>query len=393
MRCTHLLVAVLTAAVCWSVFLYVFRSIHIKNGTPASANRTVIVENMCRCGPHRCPIKGTSLHTHPAGVTQAASLATGAPRTFYVNVRECVCADGPCNVFVDGILRGVEERYAFAVASPARRKAWHNIPDFGREQHVPVFVGALSFKTPQSLDAGLHNWNRTFFAPSVISQFQGAFIHLNGRSQRDDAVVAPFAAHWTQQGLPVHVTGSGDVNDNVGKVIADQCRLAEQSSASHPNGENIMLWLEKDWHWNLDEHGLNIINNIINSSRELLQHGVVKLNLRPPPLTPTLGWPCAGQEVLWRCAPGFLFHNMNSPMLLRCDWFLRYFEPDALYNNDAILAYGRTGHKRAYFDWEEAGQDGRIEWVNSHWILGASVVDGLFSHVEVNETDMYKRRV
>lgn len=56
-----------------------------------------------------------------------------------------------------------------------------------------------------------------------------------------------------------------------------------------------------------------------------------------------------------------------------------------------MLAHGRTGRKRKFYDWEEAGQDGRIEWVNLNWILGASPERDLFRHVEMNESDMYKR--
>ena len=82
-------------------------------------------------------------------------------------------------------------------------------------------------------------------------------------------------------GLPIAITG-GVSNDNVGKVIADQCRLAEQSEHSHPRGENVLLWLEKDWHWNVGGHGLDVLNDTIDSARELLQRGVVKLNMRIP---------------------------------------------------------------------------------------------------------------
>ena len=66
---------------------------------------------------------------------------------------------------------------------------------------------------------------------------------MNNRSPADDAVVEPFAMHLRDMGLPVAITG-GASNDNVGKVIADQCRLAEQSEHSHPRGEHILLWLD-----------------------------------------------------------------------------------------------------------------------------------------------------
>ena len=242
--------------------------------------------------------------------------------------------------------------------------------------------------SPLSLGAGLQNWKETFFSPQVASQFKGFYVHLNNRSRADDAVVEPFARHLRDMGLPIAITG-GVSNDNVGKVIADQCRLAEQSEHSHPRGENVLLWLEKDWHWNVGGHGLDVLNDKIDSAREVLQRGVVKLNMRPAG-RPDITWPCQGQNVTWRCSPGFVFHNMNSPMQIRCDWHLRYFEPYALFNEAVMMAHGRTGKKRKYFDWEEAMADGRVEWVNSNWILGASQEGDLFRHVELNETGMYK---
>ena len=255
---------------------------------------------------------------------------------------------------------------------------------------MPIFVGALSFMSPMSPGAGLQNWTDTLFSPQVAPKFKGFYLHLNNRSWADDEVVEPFARRLRDMGLPVAITG-GSANDNVGKVIADQCRQAEQSEHSHPRGENILLWLEKDWHWNADKYGLNVLNEKIDSAREFLQRGVVKLNMRPAG-RPNITWPCRGQNVTWRCSPGFVFHNMNSPMLIRCDWHLRYFEPYALFNEAVMMAHGRTGKKRKYFDWEEAGQDGRIEWINSNWILGASREGDLFKHVELNETEMYRRR-
>lgn len=238
-----------------------------------------------------------------------------------------------------------------------------------------------------SLSAGLLNWKETLFAPEVASQFKGFFLHLNNLSGADDAVAQPIARIIRERGLQVKITG-GLSNENVGKVISDQCRLAERSEHSHPRGENILLWLEKDWHWRIDVYGLDHLNDVINSAREILQRGVVKLDMRPSG-TRNISWPCRGQNVTWKCAPGFQYHNMNSPMLIRCDWFLRYFEPYALFDEPVMLAYGRTGKKRKYYDWEEAGMDGRIEWVNSNWILGASQ-QRLFQHVELNETNMYK---
>ena len=99
--------------------------------------------------------------------------------------------------------------------------------------------------SPLSLGAGLQNWKETFFSPQVASQFKGFYLHLNNRSPADDAVVEPFAMHLRDMGLPVAITG-GASNDNVGKVIADQCRLAEQSEHSHPRGEHILLELDVD---------------------------------------------------------------------------------------------------------------------------------------------------
>jgi len=356
--------------------------------------RDVIVETQCRCGPNRCFIKGDTTSDVTASIIQPASLATGPTKKIYKSARACTCVNGTCNTGVGGLLRRMEHRYMHAIAIHNETRdgtPWTEIPDFGYERDLPVFVGALSFMSPRSLEAGLQNWKDTFFSPRVAPQFKGFFLHLNNRSSADDAVAETFVKDIADRGVPVKVSG-GSSNENVGKVIASQCRLAEKSPHSHPRGENVMLWLEKDWHWNVAMYGLNVLNDRINSAREILQRGVVKLNMRPVGApSPTLSWPCRGQNVTWTCAPGFLMHNMNSPMFIRCDWFLRYYEPYALFDEPVMLAHGRTGKKRKYFDWEEAGQDGRIEWVNSNWILGASQEKGLFKHVEVNEDAMYRR--
>ena len=350
----------------------------------------VVVETQCRCNPNRCFSKVETQAAIATNITQPASLATGPPKSFSKAVRPCSCGDGQCNVGIGTpAFLEVETRYSKSVAHEARSATpWAEIPDFGNERDLPVFVGALSFMSPLSLGAGLQNWKETFFSPQVASQFKGFYLHLNNRSRADDAVVEPFARHLRDMGLPIAITG-GVSNDNVGKVIADQCRLAEQSEHSHPRGENVLLWLEKDWHWNVGGHGLDVLNDKIDSAREVLQRGVVKLNMRPAG-RPDITWPCQGQNVTWRCSPGFVFHNMNSPMQIRCDWHLRYFEPYALFNEAVMMAHGRTGKKRKYFDWEEAMADGRVEWVNSNWILGASQEGDLFRHVELNETGMYK---
>ena len=371
------------------------RVLHLRHSRHGLAHaREVVVETQCRCNPNRCFSKGETQAVMATNVTQPASLATGPPKTFSKAVRPCSCSDGQCNVGLGDTFRKLETRYSSTGSREARAGTpWAEIPDFGNERDLPVFVGALSFMSSLSLGAGLQNWKETFFSPQVASQFKGFYVHLNNRSRADDAVVEPFARHLRDMGLPIAITG-GVSNDNVGKVIADQCRLAEQSEHSHPRGENVLLWLEKDWHWNVGGHGLDVLNDKIDSARELLQRGVVKLNMRIPhqwPSRPNITWPCRGQNVTWWCSPGFVFFNMNSPMLIRCDWHLRYFEPYALFTEPVMMAYGRTGKKRAYVDWEDAGADGRIEWINSNWILGASQERDLFRHVELNETDMYKR--
>lgn len=280
------------------------------------------------------------------------------------------------------MLKEIETRFV-SHNSADMAASWHHLPDFGYDSQVPFFVGALSYKTPKSLKAGLNNWNSTIFAWSMRSKFKGFFVHLNDRSREDDMVVAPFATHFNRTGLPTIMTGRPGLNWNVGKVIAHQCRLAEESEASHPNGENVMLWLEKDWQVNAS-YGPDFWNELVMSANEVLQRGVVKLNMRPdgsPPFT----WPCRGENYTWTCAPGWTHHNMNSPMFIRCDWFLRYYEAFALFDQSVMNAWGRTGKNRTYYDWEEAQQDGRVEWINSHWILGASQHGDLFSHVEIDD--------
>lgn len=71
--------------------------------------------------------------------------------------------------------------------------------------------------------------------------------------------------------------------------------------------------------------------------------------------------------LLCRCTTSHQHRWTNHPMLVKCDWFLRYLEPYALLS-DPIMYCGSSHVHRVrdgYCDWEEALQDGRVAWTNS----------------------------
>jgi|JI10StandDraft_1071094.scaffolds.fasta_scaffold962333_2 hypothetical protein len=45
----------------------------------------------------------------------------------------------------------------------------------------------------------------------------------------------------------------------------------KKSPKSHPNGENILLFLEKDWHWNNKTYSVDHLLRLIRSAKEVLQ--------------------------------------------------------------------------------------------------------------------------
>ena len=95
-------------------------------------------------------------------------------------------------------------------------------------------------------------------------------MQLNHRSEKDDQVIAKHQPVATQQGTPLTVTGSAEENLNPGLAISNMCRMAEQHPDGHPNGENVLMFLEKDWQlrvWHLAEAGLGIHGRQYNPSR------------------------------------------------------------------------------------------------------------------------------
>lgn len=257
---------------------------------------------------------------------------------------------------------------------------WSTMPDFGVEMKLPLFLGVLSYKSPQSLNASLYNWRK-----KLTFDFDDIFVQLNARSSEDDQVLAQHKS----KNFSFTVMGNQEENLHPGQAVAKFCRNAELSPHSHPNGENLLMFLEKDWHVRANAQH-DKLHSIIHSAIALMQRGVnyVRLTRRvdamPDHHEGHVYWPCDANGIKWECLTAYHQRWTNLPSIIRCDWFLRYLEPFALIQ-DEILQSCRPGlRKRQYVDWEECMQDGRIEWMNTQWVI-ANFGRDLFQHHEVDQ--------
>jgi len=407
------------------------------NGQSEEAN-IAHVTSMCRCPSGQAPfpfyrdIAGNAGHGglkfdgpgYDTGLIQPRSLATGPPRAFvHHHLSACTCAkdENIAGHTQDQFLKNISPhnfRSRCPHLDPDVMDRWKQMPDWG-VQDLPIFVGIQSFETPLSLDASLSNsLEHNFFARIKA---KGVFVQLNHRSDMDDEVVAKHQLVATQQGTPLTVTGSAEENLNPGLAISKMCRMAEQHPDGHPNGENVLMFLEKDWQlrvWHLVEEELGIHGRHYNPSREgqdfymqgqseknkytysledffqsavaLLQRGVdiVRLKNRFRGPDGAAAWPCQAQGMRWTCITSHQMRWANQPVMFRCDWFLRYLEPFAIQSlTDPILTGCRRGFpETGYCDWEEAMQDGRIAWTNSNWVIASKSADVPldWSHREVD---------
>lgn len=165
---------------------------------------------------------------------------------------------------------------------------WAVMPDFGVEQKLPLFLGLLS---PRSLDASLTNREKHGLADL---EFSGSFLQLNARSDQDDAVITKH----NKSAFGFHITGSPNENIHPGLAIARFCRAAERSPNGHPNGENLLLFLEKDWH--VRRSGL--LQAVLDSVNALVQRGVPYVRLSQKVSMSAVGsWQCDAQGMTWDC--------------------------------------------------------------------------------------------
>jgi hypothetical protein len=264
------------------------------------------------------------------------------------------------------------------------------MPDFGVEDK-PIFAGILSYKSPLSLNNSLHNWLDHDLFHRIAAQ--DVFVQVNHRSERDDEIIDAFQQNKLNNRHPLTITGSSEENLHPGMAISKFCRMAEQHPSSHPNGENLLLFLEKDWiipdtARKADHDGLQ---QIFRSAIALSQRGVPYISLRYVNFDSdaSKSWSCPAQGIPWFCKTAHQHRWTNLPVLLDCSWFLRYLEPFALMSiYDPIMWCGRhDGHGKGYCDWEKAMQDGRIAWTNSQWVIAHLGNGGgqLFTHKEIEK--------
>ena len=239
--------------------------------------------------------------------------------------------------------------------------------------------------TPLSLNNSLHNWLENDLFHRIGAQ--DVFVQLNHRSAHDDEILNEFQQTKLQGRHPLTPLGAPEENLNPGLAISKFCRMAEQHPSSHPNGENLLLWLEKDWVI-IDNARKHKIEQIFQSARTLSQRGVPYVGLRADlgEAEQSKVWNCPTNGVPWKCMTAHQHRWLNFPSVIDCNWFLRFLEPYALMStDDPIMNCGRPD---GYCDWEKALQDGRIEWTNSQWVM-AFITRGeggqLFMHEEIDK--------
>mmetsp|Transcript_14489 Transcript_14489/g.31427 ORF Transcript_14489/g.31427 Transcript_14489/m.31427 type:complete len:391 (-) Transcript_14489:207-1379(-) len=350
--------------------------LYIRRMSAEEGEREVHVGTMCRCKTGALPIPAPMAEdAEDTSIVQEPSLATGkSPKRFLMHGPEdggCTChedhPEGPTST--DKYLQKMKRRCPNPIHDP--NYDWNAMPDLAVEQSLPLFVGVLSYESPLSLQSTLRNWRDNDFFQKVNAR--GAFVQLNHKSEMDDTVMEEFEESFS-------VMGSPEENLHPGLVISKMCRAAEIHPNSHPNGENLLMFLEKDWHIGATDTDLPALFHGVNS---LMQRGVPYVRLSQQVNKLTSDWQCPSEGVGFTCTTAHNHRWTNLPSVISCKWFLRYLEPYALLK-DPIMHGCRTGMQEGeYCDWEEAMQDGRIAWANSQWVI-ANLDYKLFEHVEVD---------
>lgn len=333
---------------------------------------------------------------HEARVIQPPSKATGRYHKRYIHhpVEDCECRVGNGRLeptltkdkFLAQISRPFfEETCSRGLPETESQTNWDQMPDFGVED-LPIFAGILSYESPLSLNNSLHNWLDNDLFHRIAAQ--NVIVQLNHRSDYDDEIIYDFQRNKLNDRHPMTITGAPEENLNPGVAISKFCRMAEQHPSSHPNGENLLLFLEKDWIIPANSRDTKKLHleSIFRSAIALAQRGVPYIGLRA-----AIGeadyskmWNCPAEGVPWMCFTARHHRWTNWPALIDCRWFLRYLEPFALMSmTDPIMWCGR----HEYCDWEKATQDGRVAWTNSQWVVAHITRDEgqLFVHEEVDK--------
>ena len=359
--------------------------------------REVQVGSMCRCKKAALPVPGSMSETpYDTQIVQPPSLATGPAKHFAMHALDkCDCVAG-----VFGSADMSDDRYIMSFRSIEEPKHptnydWDHLPDFGVEESLPLFLGVLSYESPLSIQNTFRNWFKNNFFQKITAH--GVFVQFNHRSTKDDEVMQEFQETLIQnQQPPITLMGSPEENLHPGLSIAKFCRAAEAHPASDPTGENLMMFLEKDWVLCEDCYNLKRLPELIRSAKTLLQSGVSYIRLAPR-LTGKKNknihsWKCVSQGISYDCTIAHHARWTNQPFVVNCRWFLRTFEPAAIFaENDGSMYGSRPGmQEHKYSDWEQLFQDGRVAWKDKQWVMAAlaepdpGVDPKLFFHKEVD---------
>ena len=295
--------------------------------TIQSAQRDVHVGSMCRCGSQKVAMpdmnkelmsiyqqvpkhsaygkRGGGQNTH---VIQSPSKATGGytKRFIHYPIEGCKCFDGDGRIHAsptsDQFLSIISRDYFLRPANQCTGSEaksmfnWDQMPDFGVED-LPIFVGVLSFKSPLTLNNTLHNWLKHDLFHRIAAQ--DVMVQLNHRSQEDDAILHDFQKKLNNR-HPMTMLGSEEENLHPGLAISKFCRKAEEHPSSHPNGENLVLFLEKDWVIPDNSGKLFYLESIFRSAIALSQRGVPYISLRPNAVRDgSKTWNCPAEGIGW----------------------------------------------------------------------------------------------
>jgi len=357
--------------------------------------RYVHVGNMCRCDSGLLGIPGPIIADgYDTEVIQQPSLATGNHAKHFVqhtSVGGCSCMKSigryRGETTTDMFLKKLEPNCPPLLSDS--KYDWENMPDLGVEETLPIFVGVLSYQSPLSLNATLHNWLDHDFLRRIRAR--DTFVQFNHRSQMDDQILMDFREAMRQRDREPLLTPLGSTEQNLhpGLAISDMCRRAESHPEGHPNGENLLVFLEKDWNlYNEPNAEPRNLEHMFRGINALAQRGVPLIRLKPkrPEVSSDQTWPCPAQGYPFECTRAHQHRWSNQPIVISCKWFLRYLEPFALLNDPIMYGCREGFQEKGYCDWEEAMQDGRIAWTNSQWVM-AFLHDGrhrMFFHREVD---------
>ena len=292
--------------------------------------RDVHIPSQCRCGSGALAVPSImTTDGHDIDVVQPPSKATGIhPKRFIHHpIQECKCIEGHPHA------EPTSDMFLKQISAPwfdtrcgregyinQQKSTWDQLPDLGVEE-LPLFAGVLSYEAPLSLNNTFHTWIGHDLFHRINAR--DVFVQLNRRSERDNAVMDVVQTKYEANGrsLPT-VVGSETENLHPGLAIAKMCRMAEEHPSSHPNGENLLLFLEKDW--TLVGDGPDVkLEELFRSVNAHAQRGVnfFRLMSRVNEVDESKTWKCPSQGVPWRCTTSHQHRWSNQPMIVKCDWF------------------------------------------------------------------------